>query len=81
MQISFLKCFYYYLLQCSGCSFVGYEKSSHYRYVQVDTEHVNTKSLLHSLFHILGRYHEHQRADREAFIHIYMEEVLEGIIK
>ena len=69
------------LLQCSGCSVVGYEKSSHYSYVKVEREHVSTKSLLHSLFHILGRYHEHQRVDREAFIHIYREEVIEGIVK
>ena len=37
--------------------------------------------MLHSLFHILGRYHEHQRADREAFIRIHREEVIGGINK
>ena len=37
--------------------------------------------MLHLLFHILGRYHEHQRADREAFIRIHGEELIEGISK
>ena len=65
-------------LWCSGCSIVGFEESSHYRYVQVDRDHLSTKLLLHSLFHILGRYHEHQREDREEYIRIIKEHIIEG---
>ena len=34
--------------------------------------------MLHSLFHVLGRYHEHQRGDREEYIRIIKEHIIEG---
>ena len=37
-----------------------------------------SKELLHTLFHILGRYHEHQRTDREKYIDIIQENIIEG---
>ena len=66
-------------LWCSGCGVVGYDKTGRYRYVQVDGTHASFKSLLHSLFHVLGRHHEHQRADREDYIRINHEYIIEGI--
>ena len=33
---------------------------------------------MHMLFHILGRYHEHERADREKYIDIIDENIMEG---
>ena len=59
---------------------VGFDKSTHYHYVKVDTEHLSSKALLHTLFHILGRYHEHERPDREKYIDIIEKNIIEGII-
>ena len=58
---------------------VGFDKSSHYRYVQVDTDCLTSKALLHTLFHILGRYHEHERADRERYVEVIEENIIEGM--
>ena len=46
--------------------------------MQVDRDHLSIKLLLHSLFHTLRRYHEHQREDREEYIHIIKEHIIEG---
>ena len=66
--------------QYSGCSEVGFDRSTHYRYVQVDTEHLSSKELLHTLFHILGRYHEHERSDREKYVDVIEKNIIEGTI-
>ena len=58
---------------------IGYEKSLPYRDVQVEEEHATWRSLLHTLFHILGRYHEHQRGDREKYVHVFRQNIIEGI--
>ena len=59
---------------------VGFGRSTHYRYVQVDTKHLSSKALLHTLFHILGRYHEHERADRKKYVKVIEENIIEGTI-
>ena len=59
---------------------VGLNRSTHYRYVQVDAEFLSPKALLHTLFHILGRYHEHERADREKYVHTIQKNIIEGIL-
>ena len=66
--------------QYSGCSVVGFDRSTHYRYVQVDKDCLSYKALLHTLFHILGRYHEHERPDREKYVDVIEENIIEGII-
>ena len=63
----------------SGCSVVGLDKSSLYRYVEVGKDSLSFKALLHTLFHILGRYHEHERADRKEYVDIIEENIIEGI--
>ena len=68
------------LLQYSGCSVVGFDRSTNYRYVQVDKEYTSSKALLHMVFHILGRYHEHERVDRREYVDIIPENIIEGII-
>ena len=57
---------------------VGYDGTISYRYVLVDGLLDDTRSLLHTLFHILGRYHEHQRLDREQYIYVMKENILPG---
>ena len=59
---------------------VGLDRSTNYQYVQVEQEFLCPKALLHTLFHILGRYHEHERADREKYINIVKQNIIEGII-
>ena len=74
------KSFCTLFLQCSGCSVVGFDKSSPYRYIHVDRKHLTAKSLLHYLLHILGRYHEHQREDRKDYIWIIKENIIKGTL-
>ena len=64
----------------SGCSVVGFDRSTLYRYVQVDKASSSLKALLHMLFHILGRYHEHERPDREKYVDIIESSIIEGKI-
>ena len=68
-----------YMYLCSGCSAVGLDKSNYFSYVQVDGRRRTSKALLHMLFHILGRYHEHERPDREDYIQVIEENIIEGI--
>ena len=58
---------------------VGFDRSTHYHYVHVDAEHLSYKALLHMLFHILGRYHEHERPDREKYVDIIEKNIIQGI--
>ena len=68
------------LVPCSGCSIIGYDRQNVYRAVAVDKVYISLKSVLHTLFHILGRYHEHQRQDKDSHIRIIKENVIEGVL-
>ena len=57
---------------------VGFDKSTDYRYVQAAGMFASSKALLHMLFHILGRYHEHERPDRDKYVAIIRENIIEG---
>ena len=59
---------------------VGFNRSTRYHYVQVDTGCLTSKALLHMLFHILGRYHEHERADRKKYVEVIEENIIKGIV-
>ena len=59
---------------------VGFERSIRYRYVQVDAGCLGSKALLHMLFHILGRYHEHERVDRKKYVDVIEENIIKGIV-
>ena len=69
---------YDFSLQYSACSVVGFDKSTYYRYVQVAGVFASAKALLHTLFHILGRYHEHERPDRDKYVRVIEENILKG---
>ena len=58
---------------------VGFEKDTPYRYIQVDAGCLSSKALLHTLFHILGRYHEHERPDRQKYVQVMEENLMEGM--
>ena len=57
---------------------VGFDRHNRSRYVHVDRQVSSSKAVLHMLFHILGRYHEHERADREKYIDIIRKNIIEG---
>ena len=67
------------MLLYSGCGVVGLDRSTHYRYVQVDAKFSSSKALMHMLFHVLGRYHEHERADKEKYVVTFEKNIIEGI--
>ena len=46
----------------------------------MDAERLSSKEVLHTLFHILGRYHEHERPDRDKYVQIIEENIIEGIV-
>ena len=58
---------------------VGFDKSSYHTNVAVDGVWSSGKALLHTLFHILGRYHEHERTDRVKYIKVIEKNILEGL--
>ena len=57
---------------------VGLDRSNGYLYVQVGGKFSSVKALLHTLFHILGRYHEHERADRDIYVDIKERNIIKG---
>ena len=57
---------------------VGFDRHNRFHYVQVDRQIFGSKVLMHMLFHTLGRYHEHERADRKKYIDIIKENIIEG---
>ena len=40
---------------------------------------MSSKALLHTVFHILGRYHEHERADKNHYVDTIEKNIIEGI--
>ena len=69
-----------YILYSGPCSVVGLDRSTTYRYVQVGEKFSSTKALFHTLFHILGRYHEHERADRNEYVDIIEKNIIQGTL-
>ena len=60
---------------------VGFDRSTYCSYIPVDGSCFSSKALLHMLFHVLGRYHEHERSDREKYVNVIEDNILEGIIR
>ena len=63
----------------SDCPKVGVlEKDMNYQLVEIQLEDFRTKQVLHILYHVLGKYHEHQRPDRDQHIRIVWENIKRG---
>ena len=69
----------YYTYFYSACKTIGYDEATNSVPVEVDGRWANSKSTLHMLFHILGRYHEHQRADKEKYVRVIKDNIFQGM--
>ena len=74
--LTLLKCVWIVFL--SSCPQVGMDTSQPDKFVYVKSENLTTKYIVHTLFHVLGRYHEHQRSDRDQYIIIDWNAVHQG---
>ena len=59
---------------------VGMKKNEKESFVEIDEDVMDSRSIMHMLFHLLGRYHEHQRIDRDNYVNIFRENMLEGTV-
>ena len=75
-MFTFLFTYIHCTLLCSDE--VGYDNTRSFRFFVVDETSVSFKSILQKLFRILGRYYEHQRTDRDAFVDINERNIKRG---
>ena len=65
-----------------NCSQVGIDDQDEwFQVVEIDTIYSGVKNSFHTLLHILGKYHEHQRPDRDQYIRIEWKNIREGMYK
>ena len=76
-QVYYIKLWFSY----SACKTIGHDETANSIIVEIDGKYANSKSTLHMLFHILGRYHEHQRADKEKYVRVLKENIVQGAKK
>ena len=57
---------------------VGRDDNMVHNGIEVNDTLISVRSILHTLFHVLGRYHEHQRPDRDKYVMINWKSVKEG---
>ena len=62
----------------SECLTVGHDIDKNFQIVTVNQDQLSFKRAAHQLFHALGRYHEHQREDRDEYVQVLWENVKEG---
>ena len=57
---------------------VGRDENEQFNKIEVGDVTIKARSVFHMLFHVLGRYHEHQRQDRNEYVQINWVNILEG---
>ena len=67
---------------CRNCPQVGvYDQDEPFQMIEINSKFFNMKTSYHILFHVLGRYHEHQRPDRDQYVMINWNNIKEGNIQ
>ena len=62
----------------SECPNVGQDVDRPYQMVTIKEDELDFNPVSHKLFHVLGRYHEHQREDRDDYVRVLSENIEEG---
>ena len=66
----------------SECPRVGvYDRENHYQTVEINLNKIfGVRDAYHTLFHVLGRHHEHQRPDRDQYITVHWNNIKRGTV-
>ena len=59
---------------------IGFSKTGAPRYITAGGSEAPIRHMSHMLFHALGRYHEHQRQDRDAHVRVIYSNIRPGMI-
>ena len=46
-------------------------------YIQIGTDQIHKGIILHEIMHTLGYFHEHQRSDRDSYVNIYFDNIID----
>ena len=66
---------------CRNCSRIGvYDQDQRVHVVEFNYQYFSVKNTFHTLLHVLGKYHEHQRPDRDQYITIQWQNIKPGIV-
>ena len=66
-------------LVCSNCHTIGiYDQHQQIQFAVFNRPRMPTTISFHTLFHVLGRYHEHQRPDRDEYVMIQWNNIEQG---
>ena len=66
-------------LVCSNCDTIGiYDQHQQVQVAVFNLQSRETLVSFHTLFHVLGRYHEHQRPDRDEYVMVQWNNIEEG---
>ena len=63
---------------CRSFTWVGCHRETFVQDVKLLPGNTTIRPILHNLFHLLGRYHEHVRHDRDYFVRIHPENIVKG---
>ena len=64
------------------CLRVGvYEPDKPFQVAEINPKNFKGKNSYHNLLHILGKYHEHQRPDRDEYILVEWNNIKEGNVQ
>ena len=85
MYVSIYVCMYMYICTyafvwklCRSFSSVGHQPARVVQEVQLLSAYTTITPILHELFHVLGRYHEHMRHDRDYYVQLHPENIYTG---
>ena len=79
MYVYMHVCMYVFVCKlCRSLSWVGHRPDIIVQDVHLLSKYDTIEHILHELFHVLGRYHEHMRDDRDNYVQIHPENIYAG---